>query len=82
MLQKTIKWTDLEAKLLYQNQHPPVYWWRFPRMMFTKFWERAIKEKMYKDGTVGWISIIFEMFNTFIIYARLWELQQEPKKKL
>jgi hypothetical protein len=45
--------------------------------MFTKFWERAIKESMWKDGIVGWISIIFEMFDTFIIYAKLWELQQK-----
>lgn len=82
MLEKTIKWTQLEANLLYKANHPPVYWWRFPRMMATKFFERFIKEKMYKDGTVGWISVIFEMFNTFIIYARLWELQQSPKKSI
>ncbi len=77
MLLKTNSWTDMEALALFEAQHPPVYWWRFPRMMFTKFWERAIKESMWKDGIVGWISIIFEMFDTFIIYAKLWELQQK-----
>ena len=76
MLQKTIIWTQTEAQALYQADHPQVFWWRFPRMMITKLYERLIKQKMYKDGMVGWISSIFESYNTFIIYARLWELQQ------
>jgi len=80
MLQKTIIWTQTEAQALYDNNHPPVYWWRFPRMMLTKLWQRLIKQKMYKDGVVGWISAIFETFNTFIIYARLWEIQNEKSR--
>ena len=80
MIQKTLVWTDMEAQALYQNNHPPVVWWRFIRMMFTKVWERLIKQQMWKDKTVGWISVIFETFNTFLIYARLWEIQQKHKK--
>ncbi|MFA5532832.1 MAG: glycosyltransferase family 2 protein [Candidatus Shapirobacteria bacterium] len=80
MIQKTLVWTDMEAQALYQSNHPPVVWWRFIRMMFTKVWERLIKQKMWKDKTVGWISVIFETFNTFLIYARLWEIQQKNKK--
>ncbi len=80
MLQKTLVWTDMEAKALYDHNHPPVVWWRFIRMMFTKIWERLIKQQMWKDGTVGWISVIFETFDTFLIYARLWEIQQKAKK--
>lgn len=77
MLTKSIKWTDLEAQKLHQSNHPPVVWWRFIRMMLTKFWERFVQQQMWRDGTVGWISVIFETFNTFMIYARLWELQQQ-----
>jgi glycosyltransferase involved in cell wall biosynthesis len=77
MLQKSIKWTDIEARLLHESGHPPVVWWRFIRMMLTKFWERFVQQQMWRDGTVGWISVIFETFNTFMIYARLWELQQQ-----
>jgi len=77
MLDKTNSWTDMEAQALFESNHPPVVWWRFPRMMMTKFWERAIKQQMWKDGTVGWISVIFEMFDTFVIYAKLYELQQK-----
>lgn len=78
MLEKSIKWTKVEAEMLYSSGHPPVVWWRFPRMMFTKFWQRFVKEQMWRDGIVGLISVIFEVFDTFIIYARLWEMQQ-PK---
>ncbi|MFA5828022.1 MAG: glycosyltransferase family 2 protein [Candidatus Shapirobacteria bacterium] len=80
MLDKTVVWTDMEAKALLANNHPPVVWWRFLRMMFTKMWERLIKQQMWRDGNVGWISVIFEMYDTFIIYARLWELQQNDQK--
>jgi glycosyltransferase involved in cell wall biosynthesis len=76
MLAKSITWTDTEAEALYLHNHPPVVWWRFIRMMFTKVWQRLIVEQMWRDGTVGWISVIFETFDTFMIYARLWELQQ------
>lgn len=76
MMKKTIVWTEMEAQALFESNHPPVVWWRFPRMMITKFFERLIKQKMWKDGMVGWISVLFETFDTFIIYARLWELQQ------
>lgn len=80
MLQKTLVWTEMEAQALYEAKHPPVYWWRFPRMIFTKIWQRLIREQMWRDGTVGWISVIFEAFDTFIIYARLWEKQTYDSK--
>ncbi len=80
MLNKTIKWTKIEARLLYQAKHPPVVWWRFLRMMATKFFERIVKQGGWRDGTEGWINAIFETFNTFIIYARLWEMQRGDKK--
>jgi len=82
MLDKTLVWTDLEAEALFNAHHPPVYWWRFPRMMVTKIWERLIKQQMWRDGIVGWISVIFESFDTFIIYAKLWEKQvYDPKSR-
>ena len=79
MIEKTLIWTDMEAQALFTSRHPPVVWWRFPRMMVTKLWQRLVVEQMWRDGTVGWISAIFETFDTFIIYARLWEIQHQPK---
>lgn len=79
MLAKSIVWSDTEAKLLFASNHPPVVWWRFPRMMMTKFLHRYIIQSFWRDGTIGLISTIFEMFNTFMIYARLYELQHTKK---
>lgn len=76
MLNKSIVWTDMEAHALYQDNHPPVVWWRFPRMMLTKLWERLIVQNMWRDGIVGWISVLFEVFDTYMIYARLFEIQR------
>ncbi|MEI8067708.1 MAG: glycosyltransferase family 2 protein [Candidatus Shapirobacteria bacterium] len=82
MINKTLVWTEMEAQALFKDNHPPVVWWRFIRMMLTKIWERLIVQKMWRDGTVGWISVLFETFDTFIIYARLWEIQQKQNNKI
>ena len=82
MINKTVVWSDTEAQALFKSGHPPVVWWRFIRMMLTKLHERLIKQKMWKDGQVGWVSAIFESYNTFLIYARLWELQQKQNQKI
>lgn len=79
MLSKSIVWSDTEAQLLLHSEHPTVVWWRFPRMMLTKFWQRYIKQAFWLDGNIGLISTIFEMYNTYMIYARLYELQQSKK---
>lgn len=80
MLQKSILWTDVEARALVEANHPPIVWWRIIRMMLTKLWQRLIRQQMWRDGTVGWISVIFEVFDTFLIYARTWELQKNAAK--
>lgn len=77
MVEKTQKWSVIEAELLYKSRHPPVSWWRILRMMFVEFWQRGIKKQGWRDGTVGWIEIIFQMFSRFITYARLWEMQSK-----
>lgn len=77
MLKKTIVFTDYEARLRLANHHPPVVWWRFVRVMFSEFWLRFVKLSAWRDGPEGVIDGIFQVFNMFIIYARLWELQQK-----
>ena len=81
MLFKSLIWTDSSAQVLFESGHPPIVWWRIIRMMLTKFWQRLIVQQMWRDGTVGWISSIFESFDTFMIYSRLWEIQQKNKIK-
>lgn len=81
MVEKTRQWSKIEARLLYEANHPPVTWWRIIRIMLTEFWQRGIKLQGWRDGTVGWIEVIFQMFSRFITYARLWEMQNKLKIK-
>lgn len=75
MLNKTIDFTNFEANLRIQARHPKMSWWRFVRVMLTEFYLRFIKLSAWKDGKEGIIDGLFQVFNTFVIYARLWELQ-------
>jgi len=77
----TINWSRMEAKMLFDANHPKMVWWRFPRIMLTEFWDRCIKQGLWKDGTEGWIEIIYQMFSKFVTYERLWEMQRNPSLK-
>lgn len=81
MVNKTAEWSKIEAELRFNSKHPPMTWWRFPRVMLTAFYGSYIKQKGYKAGTAGLIESIFQSFSMFITYARLWELQQKTKGK-
>lgn len=80
MVDKTINFTDFESKLRFINNHPPIKSWRIARVMITEFWLRFIKLQAWRDGTEGVIDGIFQVFNMFVIYVRLWELQYEKSK--
>lgn len=81
MVEKTIEWSKIEAKLRFEAGHPPVVWWRFPRVMMTEFYRSYIKQKGWKAGTVGMIESFYQSFSIFVTYARLWELQNKVKVK-
>jgi len=75
-LEKSIKWSGIEAKLLFESSHPPVTWWRVLRMGATTIFERLIKKQGFRDGTEGWIESIYQAFHTMIVYLKVWELQR------
>lgn len=75
MLEKTIGFTDYEARLRLLASHPLVVTWRFVRVMLTEFWLRFIRLSAWRDGVEGIIDGMFQVFNMFVIYARLWEVQ-------
>jgi len=81
MLEKTIQWSQIEAELRFNAHHPKMTWWRFPRVMLTAFYDSYIRQKGYKVGTAGLIESLFQTYSMFITYARLWELQNETKRK-
>ncbi len=81
MLEKPHNFTDHEAQLRLQANHPPVVWWRLIRVFLTEFYNRIIKMQEFRQGAEGWIDGIFQSFSLFIAYARLWELQRKPTLK-
>jgi len=80
MVEKTNIWSEVEASLRLDNNHPKMTWWRFPRVMLGAFWDSYIKQQGYKAGTAGLIESMYLGFSIFITYAKLWEMQQEKKK--
>ncbi|MBU2036298.1 MAG: glycosyltransferase family 2 protein [Patescibacteria group bacterium] len=82
MVEKTNKWSEIEAKLLFKSNHPKMVWWRFFSVAFREVWFRGIKKLGFLDGPIGIIEIIYQMYSRMITYAKLWEMQviQEDKK--
>ncbi len=75
MVEKTNKWSEIEARLLFESHHPKMVWWRFFSVAFREFWYRAVLKLGFLDGPVGVIEIIYQMFSRMITYAKLWEIQ-------
>ncbi len=78
-LRKTIEWTGIEAELHYKNNHKKVTLITLFRKPIMEFIRRAFFKKGWKDGMEGWIEAMVQAMNTFIVYERLWELQQKPR---
>lgn len=76
MLEKTIDWSDIEAKNRLEAGHPKMSWWRFIRVMATTFINYYLIQRGWRLGTAGLIESIYQSFSTFITYAKLWELQK------
>lgn len=76
MIEKTNKWSEVEAKLLLDSNHPKMSWWRFWRIMFTEFMYRFISLRGFMDGTEGIIYALYQTWSKFLTYAKLWEMQR------
>ena len=74
MVEKTNKWSEIEAKLLFDSGHPQMNAFRFSAG-FREFWYRGVIKLGFLDGTVGVIEIIYQVFSRLITYSKLWELQ-------
>lgn len=77
MVEKSITYTKFEAEERLRINHPKITWWRFFRPMTQEFFYRLITKSGWRDGIVGWIEVIYQTFNKFLIYARLWEMQRK-----
>jgi glycosyltransferase involved in cell wall biosynthesis len=79
MVEKTNKWSKVEAKLLFEAGHPPMAWWRFFSIAGREFWYRGIAKLGFLDGPIGIFEIGYQMYSRMITYAKLWELQVKAK---
>lgn len=77
MLEKTNKWSEYEAKLRFDANHPKMNILRFVRVIMTGFLKSYVKEKGYKNGTAGMIEAIYQGYSMFITYSKLWEMQNK-----
>ncbi len=75
MVEKTNKWSEIEAKLMYDANHPRMNIIRFFTAMSREFWLRMIKYKAFLDGAEGTIYALYQVWSKFISYAKLWEMQ-------
>jgi glycosyltransferase involved in cell wall biosynthesis len=75
MVEKTNKWSAIEAKLMFDAGHPPMNVLRFISALAREFWKRMIIGRAFLDGKVGVIFAIYQVFSRFVSYAKLWEMQ-------
>jgi len=82
MVKKTNGWSELEAKAMFDANHPKMNVVRFSTAMFREFWLRFIKKQAFLDGGEGIIFGLYQVWSRFISYAKLWELQNKHDTNL
>lgn len=75
MVEKTNKWSEVEAKLMFEAKHPPMNVLRFVSVMIREFWLRMVRHRAFLDGVEGIIYALYQVYSRFISYAKLWEMQ-------
>lgn len=81
MVEKTNKWSEIEAKLLFDSGHPQMNVFRFFSAGFREAWYRGIAKLGFLDGATGVIEIIYQTFSRLITYSKLWELQLKNARR-
>lgn len=76
MMEKSSRYTKLQAQIALPN-HPKVRVRNFFGAMAREFWYRAVRQAGWKDGLVGWLEIIYQTFNAFLVQVHIWEMQRK-----
>lgn len=79
MVDKTNRWSDIEARLMYEAHHPKMNILRFFSAGFREFWLRMVRQAAFLDGSEGIIYALYQVYSRLISYAKLWELQITKK---
>ena len=80
MIDKTNKWSEIEADLMFKANHPPMNFVRFFTAGFREFFQRFVKEVAFMDGKEGIIYGIYQIYSRLISYSKLWEKQQSTTR--
>lgn len=81
MLKKTIRYTKMEADLRIKDNHPKIKVIHLFTAPFREFWYRLVTKCGWKDGIEGFIEVIYQSFNHFLIMVWVWEMQKEYSMK-
>ncbi len=76
MVLKSLDWSNIDAKLRLEVDHPKMSGWRFLRILISETFNQGIKRKGFFGGTVGIMDSMLQVFSLFITYVRLWQMQQ------
>ena len=82
MVEKTSRYSDVEAKLFFDGHLPPITTLTLIRKSGMEFLRRYIFKKGYLDGAIGLLQSIYQSYSVFITYAKLYELQKTNNKYL
>ncbi|HKZ35415.1 MAG TPA: glycosyltransferase family 2 protein [Patescibacteria group bacterium] len=75
-LNKSLIYTEPVADLIFKSGHVRVRWWHLFTAPARQFWYRGIVKGGLFEGMEGLIAVLYQAFDTFITYAKLWEKQQ------
>jgi glycosyltransferase involved in cell wall biosynthesis len=75
MLEKTNFFSEHEARLRFEAEHPPVVWWRLIRIALTFFVGNYFGKKLYRYGREGLFESYFQMIDKLVVYVKLWAMQ-------
>lgn len=76
IMNKTLEWSKIDAKLRLEAKHPKMSGWRFLRIFLTEVFNQGIIKRGFFNGTVGVMDSLLQAFSMYITYIRLWEMQQ------
>ncbi len=76
-IQKSLEWSNIDAKLRLDAKHPKMTAWRFLRIFITETFNQGVKRGGFFNGTVGMMDSLLQVFSMYMTYIRLWELQQK-----
>lgn len=81
MLDKSIVWGQVEARLYYKAKYPNVTMFRLIKASGREFTRRYFLQLGFLDGTVGLIQAIYQGLHQAIILVYLWEIQNDSLEK-